>query len=284
MVFLRDLMASDTPGVGAVNRAVSFSASMKPTTTLEPGDWVAILTGPEGTALAHLTIGSDDASLSLVAGKGGRMAGRVAFDSENSPPPYSTLTIGVRRTGADAQLPAGPGFGSSPPSKVTADGTFEIAGILGSVEPHLVTPPRGWTLKSATHNGRDLLDAPADFKGGEQMMGVQLVITDRVSEITGTALDSRQQPAKGCSVVVYPEDRASLLREARRTRWERADQNGRFHASGLPAGRYLIVAIDRVDPSIWSTMEYLDRWRPSAARLTLADGEKKTVTLECITP
>jgi hypothetical protein len=257
---------------------------MKPSPALEPGDWVAVFRAPEGDAIAHLTMGGDDASVNFVTAKASRMAGRIAFDSANPPPPSSSFTVGVRGIGVDAAIPPSRSFGGSTPGKVTADGTFEIDDILGTVEPYLVTPPRGWTLKSAMHNGRSLLDAPVEFKGGEEITGVEIVLTNRVSEIAGLAVDEQNQPANGCSVIIFPESRGLLRNEARWARWERTDQNGRFVAAGLPAGVYLAIAIADVDHSVWSTAEYLDRFRPQAARVALGDGDKRKLTLECVTP
>jgi hypothetical protein len=45
-------------------------------------------------------------------------------------------------------------------------------------------------------------------------------------------------------------------------------------------GTYLAAAVADVDDVEWSTLEYLDRLRSNAARVTLADAEKKTITLE----
>jgi hypothetical protein len=47
----------------------------------------------------------------------------------------------------------------------------------------------------------------------------------------------------------------------------------------LPAGEYLAVALEYVEPGQETDPEFLERIADSATRVTLAEGEKKTVTL-----
>jgi hypothetical protein len=95
--------------------------------------------------------------------------------------------------------------------------------------------------------------------------------------LTGLVVDPQSRPRSDCSVLVFAEDRTFL---PGRTRWVRPDQTGRFRVEGLPAGTYLAAAVADVDDVEWSTVEYLDRLRSNAAHVTLADAEKKTITLE----
>jgi hypothetical protein len=62
----------------------------------------------------------------------------------------------------------------------------------------------------------------------------------------------------------------------------RADSNGRFTTSALLAGSYLAVASPDVDAAVWQTLEYLDRLRPIATRLTLSGRDQKMVSLRCM--
>jgi len=71
-------------------------------------------------------------------------------------------------------------------------------------------------------------------------------------------------------------DRAS----SRVAQWVRPDQAGRFTVDGLAPGVYLIAAVDQVTDDQWSNTEYLDELRPRATRVTLGDGEKRTMTLQ----
>ena len=48
---------------------------------------------------------------------------------------------------------------------------------------------------------------------------------------------------------------------------------------GLPAGKYLITAVDYVQDGQWHDPEFLADLRPHAQRLSLAEGESKRIDL-----
>ena len=54
--------------------------------------------------------------------------------------------------------------------------------------------------------------------------------------------------------------------------------------SGLPSGIYLVALAADVDDTRWSRAEYLDTFRAYAARVTLADAEKKSLELQWSEP
>ena len=47
----------------------------------------------------------------------------------------------------------------------------------------------------------------------------------------------------------------------------------------LPAGDYLLVAIDDAESAGWQEPFRLDRWRPKAMRVTLLEGDAKVIEL-----
>jgi hypothetical protein len=64
----------------------------------------------------------------------------------------------------------------------------------------------------------------------------------------------------------------------------RPDQTGRFVVPNLSPGSYLVALASDVDDALWQTAAYLDRFRPNAQRVAIADGETKSVTLEWTPP
>ena len=265
-------------GVVASNTSVTMQlpATGEFTLQVEPGSQTLIAQSASGIAV--MTVGpmtGDVDGLRLVLSRGGRVSGRVVF---NGTPLVRTV---MRVEGWNADLddvrlssmmdrPVGA-------AAVQPDGTFAIEDLVGRRELRVSNVPRGWTVTAIAHNGRNLLNVPIDFKGGEDLSGVQIVLTDRPTELTGLVVDPQSRPRSDCSVLVFAEDRTSL---PGRARWVRPDQTGRFRVEGLPAGTYLAAAVADVDDVEWSTVEYLDRLRSNAAHVTLADAEKKTITLE----
>lgn len=161
-----------------------------------------------------------------------------------------------------------------------ADGSFELTDLIGLRELRLRTAPRGWTLKDILAGDRSLLDSPFDFKSGEEITGAQVVLTDHLSQLSGRVVTAEKVPVADYSVLVFAEDRA-LLRNARRwAHWVRPNLQGGFIVDDLLPGAYLAVAVNDVDDTQWLNADYLAQFRSRAARVTLGDGDKKTVVLE----
>jgi hypothetical protein len=94
----------------------------------------------------------------------------------------------------------------------------------------------------------------------------------------GGLLDDKQQPAEG-AVVIFPEDTSRWCEDSRTVRSARPDQHGEFSIKGLPAGKYLIAAVDYVQDGQWYDPEFLADLRPRAERLSLAEAESKRIDL-----
>ena len=51
-------------------------------------------------------------------------------------------------------------------------------------------------------------------------------------------------------------------------------------SQGLPPGDYLVAAIEYLEPGDESDPELLEKWRPESTRVTLGDGETKSITVK----
>jgi hypothetical protein len=242
--------------------------------SLSPGEYGLTAESEGGAgrpfAVQRVSVGQSDISgLQLVLSQGARISGRVLFEGTQPRPPgavavdmfFSNFPFGMARRQ--------PGF-------VAANGTFTLTHVVGQAEIRVAQAPRGWSVKSVTAGGRNITDVPIELKGGEDLRDVVIVLTDQLSELNGT-VSGIPQGALPPSVLVFADDRRQL---PRRAQWVRSDQNGRFVASGLAAGAYLAVALTDVDDIRWSTPEYLDQFRSRATRVSLADGDKKSISLQ----
>lgn len=63
-------------------------------------------------------------------------------------------------------------------------------------------------------------------------------------------------------------------------RTAKPDQSGKFEIKGLPPEDYLIVALEYLEPGEEADPEVLERLRAHATRLSLAEGEVKTLPLK----
>jgi hypothetical protein len=245
-----------------------------------PGDYVLSATGrgngnttPEVASLP-ITVGNDDlVGVSIATSKGGSIRGTVVADNSGK---VQTANIQVSVT----PLRQTPGA-FLPRAQVNAAGTFELNGLIGAQVLRVDRLPEGWNLKSIRANGRDVTDTPLEFRGSEQA-SVQIVLTNRISELSGT-VKANGQTVTTASVVLFPEDPALWLFPSRRVRMVRVDQTGVFRARSLPPGeRYLALAVDYLEQGEFQDPAFLGRMKGRATAFALGEGENKTLDLTLV--
>jgi hypothetical protein len=233
--------------------------------------------GADEFARQEVTVGGEDLNgVVLVTAPGGRLTGQIRSDT-------GTLTqlrqqqITVTARAAEVDL-MGPGGGGGA-ARVNADWTFEITGLF---DPRLlrVNLPQGWYLKSVLMNGQDMTDAPIDVPPGQTVSGVQIVVTDKASEVNGRVVDLRGQPVTDVTVIVFPDDDKRWTFQSRFVRTARPDQDGRFQIRGLPSfDNYLIIPVQMLEDGQAGDPDYLTSVRDGAKPFSLADNETRAVEL-----
>ena len=137
-----------------------------------------------------------------------------------------------------------PGPFQNRPAQVDADGNFVLFNLTGQKFIRVNGLPQEWTLKSVTLNGADVTDSALEFRGSTQSSGLQVVVTDKVSDLNGK-VTARGEVTRDYTVVVFPDDPAKWAFPSRFVKTARADQQGQFRIKALPADdRYLAVAVD----------------------------------------
>jgi hypothetical protein len=220
-------------------------------------------------ALQPLTVGDGGVNdLTIVLAPGASVAGTVSFQGASAP---DLTQFRVTATPADVS-----GFGTNSNARIEADHGFLLVEIAPGPFLFRSQQPRGWTLKSVVFGGREVVDTPIELRSGQRATGVTVVFTDRMSEINGTVTDQGGTPVTDYTILAFPTD-ASLWRpQARHILTARPDQNGAFQLRGLPAGDYYVAAVDPIEQGEWFEPAFLDRYRSTAARLTLAEGDVQT--------
>ncbi len=219
--------------------------------------------------------GIDIDGLVIVTGSGGTVRGQVVSDDGTPVSGVDRLSVRARPLTWAARSST---LGSSGSGRVNADGTFELKAVVGLVVLSIGTLTGDWTLKSVELNGRSLADDPIDVRHGETLNGVRVVLTNRPTHLLGALLDDKQKPAEG-TVVVFPEETSRWREDSRTVRAARPDQRGEFSIRGLPAGKYLIAAVDYVQDGQWYDPDFLADLRPRAQPLSLAEAESKRIDL-----
>jgi hypothetical protein len=161
----------------------------------------------------------------------------------------------------------------------SGDWSFEMQAHPGPTLIRLGTSPSGWQLEAVRLNGFDVTDQGLDLRSGENLNGLEVVLTDRSSQVSGHVFDAKGQLIGDYSVAIVAADRAQWNFLSRYLAYCRPDQNGRFKATGLPPGEYLAIALDYIEPRAHTDADFLERVQRHATRFSLAKGETKALDL-----
>jgi len=115
------------------------------------------------------------------------------------------------------------------------------------------------------------------------------VLTNRLTELTGSATDARGQPATGYTILVFPSNREQWYPGSRFFRRAAPVTAGTFTVRGLPPSDYIVAAVSGMRALLdgadaWQDPEFLETIAPKAARVTLTEGQKLSVSPRVITP
>jgi hypothetical protein len=238
--------------------------------------------------------GTDVTNLALTTSMGWAVAGTVITDS-GAVPSAPPSRFGVAARLVDPDLGAGPGGAPPPPpppgasgggaipdsGRVREDWSFNLVSVFGAARLRAIVPD-GWTVKAILHDGRDIADTPIEMKSGETMTGVQVIVSNRVTTVSGQLLDDKGAPLVDGTVIVFAEDASRWSDDSRWVRAVRPDQQGKYQIQGLPPGDYLAVAVDYVEDGSWNDPEYLESLRRGAQRVTLREAESRSLAIKTV--
>lgn len=254
---------------------------------LAPGDYVFHVNhgggmpggGPsvEESASVKVSVASEDVTgLTIVTSPGSLAHGQAFFEA----PPPDTLKPSEFVFIVTTMEPISPIRARF--VTLRDDWTFEARVHESPAVIRSTKMPEGWVLKAVMHGGVDVTDTGVEFRQGDSLDGIQLVITNRISRVTGVVNDERGRRARDYVVIVFAEDPARWSAQSRYLGMARPAQDGRFEVSRLPAGQYLAAALDYLEDGQHTDPEYLATLRGRAVPFQLSDGEQKTLTLSLI--
>ena len=228
-------------------------------------------------AMASVNVAGEDISGMVVVGtRGAKASGTLSF--EGGMKPEGLTSIRVTAPSADLDSNPMPTFGAN---TVKDTGAFDVDGLVGGRVFRVANLPKGWVLRRVTLNGEDMTDKGIEFKPGEDVSGIDIELTNRLTSINGSVTDDKGQAQKDYTVVIFPEEQAKWTLPM--NRWlvsSRPDQEGRFKFNALPPGTYYAIAIEYVASGEWQDPEWLARAAKRATRITLDEGSTKTLDLK----
>ena len=253
-----------------------------------PGEYTlrALVRGEVGTpaelAMMPITIDGVDIEVTVTTSSGWTATGQVVTDSGPAGRvPRDRILISSRST-----IPGGPSSVSANPlgpGRVRPDWLFFVDSIFGQARL-VVSVPDGWMVKAILRDGADVAGRPIEMPNGGTLSGVQILLSDRLTSVSGLLTGDNGASSTGGTVLVFSADPERWFESSWFVRAVRPDQQGRYEVKGLPPGEYLAVALDYVQDRMWNDPEYLESLRGYAHKVTIGDGESQTLSLKLVMP
>lgn len=164
-------------------------------------------------------------------------------------------------------------------SSTTDAGEFQTGEVL-LPERYLVKVggiPAGWRLRAVTSGGIDVADEGLDLSSGSTPPDLTIELTDQLTLIMGTVRGAGPLADTNATVVLFPQGSGRMA--SRRFHSARTTNEGTFTFRNIPAGTYLIAAIDEADAEGWQAPARLQGLASRATVLTLREGEAKVLEL-----
>jgi len=267
------------------NGAFTFLGVPAGTYTLKSTRAAVIRAGPTPVSLLFaaqpVTVDRADLTgLNVVLRPGLVMSGHVEFASAKS----ALTGQEFRRSNLMLAQATSATFPRSSMATVGADGTFATPGDLPGRYFVTAFAPAGWMLRSAMYNGRNIADESVELTTSD-LTGVVVTFTDTPARLAGTIVDARGAPDPTAAVIIFPAE-ADVLRRGdfiqRRTKLSPPTTAGTFSFPDLPAGQYYVVAVDESVSDQWTDAAFRERLTAGANKVTIAEGEEKTVALKTL--
>lgn len=252
---------------------------------------------------ARVSVGTEALEgISIVIGRGASASGRVIFEG-TTPPPNNPGKVRLPLYSEDAQLCRAGEAALAP------DWSFRVAGLFGTCTAPMQSMFGRWNLKAVMHRGQDLLQRPLTFEAGQRFSDVQIVFTDRRTELTLGVTGEDGQPTRNYVAIVFSADKErwkqhgrylqtyvpptdeQVMRATRRpatSSTPRAaavppSQITRQVMSGLQPGDYYAIAIDDIEGEASRDPAVLERLISSATRVAVSYDAPASVALRRIT-
>jgi hypothetical protein len=242
-------------------------------------------------AAAYVTVnGTDITGLALRMSSGSTISGHVTLEGQGAPDVVraieltQAIDLSARPVDVERSLPL-VNAANPAPIHIYSDLTFHMAGINGRRVFRLTRAPREWALKAVLVNGVDVIDTPLDFGTREQSVSdLEVVLTDRTSEISGRVTDARARSVADCAVVVFATaGNLWSLPASRYLTMVRTERDGTFRTASLPPGQYYVAAVDRLLEGEWQDPDLLASLVQGASSVILGEGQKLSVNPRLLT-
>jgi len=109
---------------------------------------------------------------------------------------------------------------------------------------------------------------------------LEVTVSSRGARLKGTVADVDGLPASGVWVVLVPEE--AHRTEFRLYKSKTTDQHGNFEVRGIAPGDYKVFSWEAVESQAWEDPEFLKPFEQKGEKITLQDGDQKTLNVTAI--
>jgi hypothetical protein len=222
----------------------------------------------------------DIEGLTVQALAGSAITGRLSFigSTPDAAPPRAGIDI--EAVPSDSDLAPLNGRATA---DIRPDWTFTMTGISGPRRLEVTRLPSGWSLQEIRVRGIDVTDRPLAFGTVAQSIDdVDVVLTNRVTRVSGRVTDGDGRAAVGATVVVFTPSRDRWYAHSRFMRAAIVGADGTFTIDGLPAGGYYAAALAAVPAGgddAWRDPSVLESLVRPATTVSIGESGPTTVTL-----
>lgn len=242
-----------------------------------PGAYLlAASVGADAWATTPLSVQGSDVETSIQLKSTVPLSGRLSSEAAQAIPAADLSRVRIRLIADSPPLPVA---GGSYTVAVRPDGTFATAVLPGRYRFH-TAGPAGWVVKSAIFGGRDVADSVLDVQDGESVSDAAVTLSPNGAQLSGRMIDQGGLAAPEYFVILFPEEPALWGWQARRIQQVRPARDGAFTFQNLPPGNYRLAAVTDLDQNEWFDPELLRALSGSAIAVTLADGDRRTQTIQ----
>jgi hypothetical protein len=283
------MLAPADPGMGLgmnlMNAMVAGDGSFQ-FANVPPGRYT-LNVRPQGMATATsesatlaVTVGNDDIDNLIVTTSVGAVARGVVMTDDGSVPTFRADQVSIFPGPAE---PTTMFFGSGN-NKLNDDYSFELTGLFdrrlirANVGQATTT---GWYLKAVMFDGQEITDTGMEFTPGRAYDGLQVIFSQKATDLSGLVTDDRGKPVLDATVVIFPANKDLWLFQSRYMRSLRPDTNGKYSIKALPPlDDYLMIAVQNLEQGQGADPDFLTRAREEAVSFSLNEGEFKALDVK----
>ncbi|MEZ5428655.1 MAG: carboxypeptidase-like regulatory domain-containing protein [Pyrinomonadaceae bacterium] len=224
----------------------------------------------------------DDKNLSglvIKLGYGATISGTVVTEKSGEMPQMVNVSAADESGETLASTPIINYSGKENPAPQKGNHDFQLENVPdGKILFQVMVSDEDFYVKSATLKNADVLTRPLELKEGDNLKGLQIVLSKDVGTVKGKVSDADKQPVKNTELALVPTDPARR-RITSFYKFVNSDLKGEFTTKAAP-GEYAIVMFDRtlIGRDLSGFYKWLDEVIPNAPKVKVEAGETKTVS------